>query len=185
MGRNINPLQPLLAKVFRIPERKINLPEQEVMTLFVDATEQEIRRPGQGQKRWYSGKKKKHTVKHQVLVSKNGRIQAVGDATPGRIHDKKDYQKKKFIVPPQTKKKADSGYQGTDMIVPFKKSKKKPLSKEQKEFNRQHSRERIIVEHVIGKMKIFKILAERFRNELSSHSLIFKNIAGIYNLVFA
>ncbi|MBI5788746.1 MAG: hypothetical protein HZA78_07830 [Candidatus Schekmanbacteria bacterium] len=48
----------------------------------------------------------------------------------------------------------------------MKKSKNKPLSKEQKEFNRQHSRERIIVEHVIDKMKIFKILAERFRNGL-------------------
>lgn len=185
VGRNINPLQPLLAKIFRIPERKVNLSPEEILTLFIDATEQAINRPNQGQKKWYSGKKKKHTIKHQIIVSKTGRIKAIGNATPGRTHDKKDYQQKKFIIHPKIKKKGDSGYQGTNLEVPFKKTKKQKLTREQKAFNRQHSRERIIVEHAIGKMKIFKILAERFRNPLRNHDLMFKNIAGIHNLMFA
>ncbi len=71
------------------------------------------------------------------------------------------------------------------MEVPFKKTKKQPLTCEQRAFNRQHSRERIIVEHVIGKMKIFRILAVRFRNPRNGHDLIFKNIAGIHNMMFA
>jgi hypothetical protein len=71
------------------------------------------------------------------------------------------------------------------MEVPFKRTKKQKLTREQKAFNRQHSRERIIVEHVIGKMKIFRILAVRFRNPRKCHTLIFKNIAGIHNLMFA
>ena len=185
VGRNINPLQPLLAEVFRIPERKVSLSQDEIFTLFIDATEQEINRPSQGQQKWYSGKKKKHTIKHQVIVSKTGRIKAVGHAAPGRIHDKKDYQQKRFIIHPWVKKKGDSGYQGTNMEVPFKKTKKQKLTPEQKAFNRKHSRERIIVEHVIAKLKIFRILAVRFRNPRKSHNLIFKNIAGIHNMMFA
>jgi hypothetical protein len=109
----------------------------------------------------------------------------VGGSAPGRTHDKKDYQQKKFVIPPKTEKKGDLGYQGTDIVIPFKKPKKQKLTKEQKAFNRKHRRERIIVEHTIGKMKIFKVLAERFRNPLKSHNLIFKNIAGIHNLMFA
>jgi hypothetical protein len=185
VGRNINPLQPLLAKIFRVPERKVNLSPEEILTLFIDATEQAINRPSQGQKKWYSGKKKRHTIKHQVVVSKTGRIKAVGNAATGRTHDKKDYQQKKFIIHPGITKKGDSGYQGTNLEVPFKKTKKQKLTREQKAFNRKLSRERVIVEHAIAKLKIFKILAERFRNPRNSHNLIFKNIAGIHNVMFA
>ncbi|MBI5299771.1 MAG: transposase family protein [Deltaproteobacteria bacterium] len=45
VGRNINPLQPLLAKFFKIPERKLELGEDEIVTLFLDGTEQKINRP--------------------------------------------------------------------------------------------------------------------------------------------
>lgn len=185
VGRNINPLQPMLAQIFRIPERKVKMNETEILEVFIDATEQGINRPQKSQRKWYSGKKKKHTIKHQIIVSKTGRIKAIGNSTTGRTHDKKDYQDQRFIIPPTLKTKGDLGYQGTSIEVPIKKKKNQKLTKEQKAFNRQHSRERIVVEHVFGKMKIFKILSERFRNPLKSHNLIFKNIAGIHNLMFA
>src|SRR5215207_7790916 len=68
--RNINPLQPLLAGIFRIPERRVELNEDEVRELFFDCTEQAVNRPGpgRGQRAYYSGKKKRHTAKHQVVV---------------------------------------------------------------------------------------------------------------------
>ena len=185
VGRNINPLQPMLAKIFHIPERKVKMSEEEILEIFIDATEQGINRPQKGQRKWYSGKKKKHTIKHQIIVSKNGQIKAVGCSTTGKTHDKKDYQNKKFIIPPKLRMKGDLGYQGTSIEVPIKKKKKQKLTKEQKAFNRQHSSERIVVEHVFGKMKIFKVLSDRFRNPLKSHNLIFKNIAGIHNLMYA
>jgi hypothetical protein len=68
VGRNMNPLQPLLAGVFRIPERRVELEPDEIRELFFDATERPIPRPTRGQKTYYSGKKKRHTVKHQVVV---------------------------------------------------------------------------------------------------------------------
>ena len=57
-----------LAGVFRIPERKVRLGPDELGEAFVDATEQPIHRPKRGQKRYYSGKAKRHTIKHQVVV---------------------------------------------------------------------------------------------------------------------
>src|SRR3954454_22388090 len=43
--RNINPLQPLLAGIFRIPERRIELEPDEIRELFFDATKRVIPRP--------------------------------------------------------------------------------------------------------------------------------------------
>ena len=91
VGRNMNPLQPLLAKFFKMPERKIEMSEEEIVTMFLDGTEQPINRPkGKGQKKWYSGKKKRHTIKHQIIVNKCGKILAVGKSAYGKVHDKRD-----------------------------------------------------------------------------------------------
>jgi len=68
VGRNINPLQPLLAGISRIPERRIELEPDEIRELFFDATERAIPRPTRRQRRFYSGKKRRHTLKHQVVV---------------------------------------------------------------------------------------------------------------------
>src|SRR5689334_22242755 len=50
VGRNINPLQPLLAGIFRIPERRVVLDPEDIRELFFDATERPARRPGRGQR---------------------------------------------------------------------------------------------------------------------------------------
>lgn len=193
VGRNINPLMPLLAGIFRIPEKRIEANSQEVEVLFIDATEQRIQRPQSNQKQSYSGKKKAHTRKVQVVVSKQTdrsgitrtKIEAVSKSFPGRVHDKKIYDESRMWNAPGIHRRADSGYQGTAMQVPHRKPRKKSLTPEQKEQNRLHGSDRICVEHGIGKMKIWRILSERFRNPLSSHGLIFKNIAGLSNLMFA
>jgi hypothetical protein len=50
VGRNSNPLQPLLAGIFRIPERRAALAEDEIRELFFDATERPARRPKRGRR---------------------------------------------------------------------------------------------------------------------------------------
>ncbi|MCL5029608.1 MAG: transposase family protein [Bacteroidetes bacterium] len=60
VSRQIKYLEPMLAKVFRIPVRKIkleeeNITEEELLNIFIDATEQQIRRPKRKQKEYYSG----------------------------------------------------------------------------------------------------------------------------------
>lgn len=187
VGRNINPLEPLLAKIFKIPQRKINLAEEEILELIVDATEQETeKRNGSG----YSGKKKKTTVKTQIHIAADADIKAVSKSYSGNVHDKKVYDKSKTycIIKgklKRVKKKGDLGYIGTECETPIKSSKFHKLADEEKLYNKLFSQKRIIVEHVISFLKKFHILSDRFRNKISRHNLIFKNIAGIRNFITA
>jgi hypothetical protein len=65
--------------------------------------------------------------------------------------------------------------------MPVKKTKLKPLTKDQKKANREQSRERIPVENVIGCLKRFRILAERYRCRRKRFGLRLNLIAGLYN----
>ena len=62
-----------------------------------------------------------------------------------------------------------------------KRSKKRPLTKEDKKHNQKLSRERVINENVIGMLKRFKIIADKYRNRRKRFGLRFNLIAGIYN----
>ena len=191
VSRQIKYLEPMLAKVFRIPVRKIkleeeNITEEELLNIFIDATEQQIRRPKRKQKEYYSGKKKKHTIKHQLVVNRKGKILSVSNSSPGSKHDKKLHDETKLIHGKNVKPISDLGYFGaTGITMPIKKPKLKELTIEDKKFNKKLSKQRIIVEHTIGKMKIFQILSQRYRNDLTNHSLVFKNVAGLHNLMYA
>lgn len=80
----------------------------------------------------------------------------------------------------------DSGYTGITKIqsntrLPKKKSKKKPLTREEKKENRKISSRRVTNEHVIGFLKRFKAISERYRNRRKRFGLRFNLIAGICN----
>jgi hypothetical protein len=196
VGRNINPLQPLLAGIFRIPERRVELQPDEIRELFFDATERAIPRPTRGQRAYYSGKKKRHTLKHQVVVVRRRkptgpgakprrvRIAAVSGAFPGKTHDKKVYDRTRVVCPRGVKRTGDTAYLGTGLSTPRKKPRGGSLTPRQKAGNRRVSKRRIVVEHGIGKMKVWRIAAERYRNLRRRHTLIMKNIAGLQNLMF-
>jgi hypothetical protein len=196
VGRNINPLAPLLAGIFRIPERRVELEPDEIRELFFDATERAIPRPSRRQRRFYSGKKKRHTLKHQVVVVRKRkspgrggrrrvRIAAVSKAFPGKAHDKKIYDRTGVACPPGVKRTGDTAYLGTGLCTPRRRPPKGKLTARQKAGNRRVSRRRIVVEHGIGKMKVWRIAAERYRNPRRRHTLIVKNVAGLHNLMYA
>lgn len=164
------------------------------MKFFFDGTEQPINRPKNHQKRkdYYSGKKKAYTIKHQVATSNTGEIKAVSKNHIGKTHDKTIYDDSRIYTIVKVKKKSvrfkghgDLAYFGTNLHIPFKKPKGKKLTKSQKQFNHQfNSRRTKLCEHPIGKMKIFRIIHDKFRNPLKRHTLIFKNIAGLTNMMF-
>jgi len=187
VGRNINPLEPLLAELFEVERRRIDVEKEEIETLFFDGTEQPIQRPSDEKPRqdYYSGKHKEHTIKHQIAVDQDQKIRAASGSYPGSVHDKRVYDIEQVVIPRQTEALGDLGYQGTTLTIPGKKPKGESLSEDGKFYNRLHASVRVVVEHVIGKLKIFNALSERFRNERSRHALMFKNIAGLYNLRFA
>jgi DDE superfamily endonuclease len=87
---------------------------------------------------------------------------------------------------PETRALVDSGYQGlqkqhTKTDMPKKRSKKNPLSKDDKAKNRDISSERVPCENVIGMIKRFKIIADRYRNRRRRFGLRFFLISAIYN----
>jgi transposase len=66
--------------------------------------------------------------------------------------------------------------------TPVKKSKLHPLSQEQKASNQELSRKRILIENIIRRLKIFRILSERYRNRRKRFGLRFNLIAAICNM---
>lgn len=120
-----------------------------------------------------------------VVEKKSGTIicTTVGQ---GRRHDFKLYKNSKVRIATNVKILADSGYQGLKKIhsnadLPKKNSKKKPLSKQDKQVNHHISSERVLVENVIRKVKIFRIMAEKYRNRRKRFSLRLNLIAAIIN----
>jgi hypothetical protein len=197
VGRNINPLQPLLAGIFRIPERRVELAEDEIRELFFDATERPTRRPERGQRQFYSGKKKRHTIKTQVVVvrkrkppgpgakARRLRIAAVSESSPGKVHDKRVYDAARVVAPPDVKRTGDTAYLGTGLQTPTRKPRGGELTTNEKAGNRRLSRRRVAAEHGIGKMKVWRIASERYRNPVPKHTLVMKNVAGLHNLMYA
>ncbi len=104
----------------------------------------------------------------------------------GPVHDFALYQRSGVEPHESLEVLADSGYQGLQKLhsrsqTPRKKPRKSELTDEQKQSNRELARRRVVVEHVIRCLKIFRILAERYRNRRQRFSLRFNLIAGLYN----
>ena len=125
-------------------------------------------------------------MKSQGVV--NGRTRQVICTAHGRgpTHDFALFKHSKLEPPASLELLADSGYEGLDKLhdksrTPKKKPKKGQLTKEKKRANRELSRRRIVVENVIRRLKIFRILLERYRNRRQRFSVRFNLIAGLYS----
>ena len=104
----------------------------------------------------------------------------------GRNHDFKLFKESKVHLCSSTKMQADNGYQGLQKIhgnteMPKKKSKKHPLSKADKQQNRIISSERVLIENIIREIKIFRIIAEKYRNRRKRFAMRVNLIAAFYN----
>jgi hypothetical protein len=107
--------------------------------------------------------------------------------TNGKKHDFKLFKESRVRFKPSTEILTDSGYQGLQKLhaktrMPKKKSKKQLLTQEDKKNNRTISSERVVNENVIGSLKRFKIISDRYRNRRKRFGLRFNLIAAIHNL---
>ena len=66
--------------------------------------------------------------------------------------------------------------------TPLKKSKYYALTDREEQRNRVLARKRIVIEHIFRKLKVFRILSERYCNRRKRFALRFNLIAAIYNL---
>jgi hypothetical protein len=121
-----------------------------------------------------------------VAVDKKTRTVICVSFTNGKRHDFKLYKESRTYVNPKTAIITDTGYQGITKLhanstLPHKRQKKQKLTKEQKQYNRKVSSERVFNEHEIGFLKRFKIIAERYRNRRNRFGLRFSLICGLCN----
>jgi hypothetical protein len=169
--------------------------------LIIDAKEQRVERPKSKkdkdgnvqdrQKPYYSGKKKAHTIKNQVAVAPHGRIDDVSESVPGgATHDLILLRQTNLLSKLNDDEAAmmDKGYDGIvadypdrKLYLPFKARRNHPLTEEQKAYNRFLAKYRIVVEHTMAQLNKFQILVQRFRHQLTKHSLIFRIVASLVN----
>ena len=163
---------------------------EEEQHIAIDGTERRIERPSDNdtQKHYYSGKKKCHTVKNNIIVGSNDRkIIYLGDTHEGKAHDKKIADKEDVRFPEGTNLDKDTGFQGyepegVNTYQPKKKPKGGELTEAEKERNCLLSSLRVVVEHVIGGLKRLHIVKDIYRNKKENfEDLVMEIAAGLHN----
>ncbi len=189
-------LQVALDKQGFLPERNpANLKETAANTpelqFAIDGTERGRQRPtdNETQKTYYSGKKKKHTVKNNLIVGVKDRlVKYLSKTYEGKKHEKTICDEEEPTYPKGSQLLKDTGFQGyepEDVATqqPKKKPKGKELLQEDKEQNTLISKVRVVVEHVISGVKRLRIVKETFRNTKQKFDDLVMEIAcGLHNL---
>lgn len=108
----------------------------------------------------------------------------------GRIHDFRLFKQSRLPLRADLQLLADKGYQGVLKLhansqTPKKKPKRATLDKADRLSNRTLAQRRVIAEHVNRRLKIWRILSERYRNRRKRFGLRFNLIAGVYNYELA
>jgi len=199
-NKNIQLYLPILEQALQsqkvLPFQKVSslkkyLEENQIKILYQDGTERPIERSidDETQKEYYSGKKKHHSVKNNVITDDSAKILFISDTYEGKVHDKKISDEIGLDLPKGTKLYQDTGFQGyrpkgenIEIIMPLKKPRKKELTDEQKKQNQQISSQRVRVEHSIGGAKRIRILKDEIRhNTYELRHLIFLIGCGLHN----
>jgi hypothetical protein len=203
--RDIQKIEGLVRECIPIPQKIYNItkrlktPAEEVekyfpgFLAFTDCTEQQIPRhiDKSRRKMYYSGKKKRHTtVKNQLMVNNHrGYILHKIRHKKGRKHDYDIYNSNHLVTPKEVVNVYDLGYLGVEKDFPEqlsalpyrKKRNQQDLSQEEKEYNKIHSRKRIVIEHTICKLKKYRIMSDTFRNRLRKYNRISDIVTGLVN----
>ena len=161
------------------------------LEFIIDGAERPIRRPKDPdrQRQNYSGKKKRHTVKNNVITDKRTKkIKVLSPTCEGKKNDKKLADEQDLNFPPGSKLWQDTGFQGyapdnAEIFQPKKKPPGRELTAEEKVQNAALSSDRIGVEHSIGGVKVFRITHDVFRNFKQGFDDLAMVIAcGLHNL---
>ena len=153
---------------------------------IIDVTEIRIERPSKRQRAFYSGKKKYHTMKIQIIRGKDTGFIYEIQIGLGAEHDFGLFKRTFKGSPSNVCYEVDLGYLGilkihSNCLIPNKSSKKHKLTEEEKEFNKLISSERVFIEHTNSWIKRFNILSTRFRNKLTYFAPIAVLLCAFYN----
>jgi len=156
--------------------------------LLIDSFETPIRRPSDNdrQRRTYSGKKKRHTLKSQVVTDATGEILELDTGHRGPKADIRIYEEsgvdRRY---PDAEKIADKAYQSAEhptLHTPHKKPKGGKLTPEQRAENRHLAQQRIYVEHAIRRVNGWRILRDDYRLAVGLFATVAHAVVGLEQL---
>jgi hypothetical protein len=202
----IGEIRPLLAeRGFAIPDRPglrlrtladvFAYAEAEGVTLRIDGTETQVRRPKAhrpGRCAFVSGKKKQNTIKTTTISDGQGRTLWSGADRPGRMHDQTAMRiegiAEQLRLHPDVKVEVDEGYRGLANEFPDQVSAppKKPTAEDAplgeqyawREMRRRQSSARICVEHANAEHKQWRSL-QRFIGRRENYAATHRAVAGL------
>jgi len=162
------------------------------VAVIIDTFEQSVQRPRRRQKRFYSGKKKRHTLKSQVAVDEvTGRIVDVAKSVPGPTADIQVLENSKLLgrlARAGLGALGDLAYVGIAELHPKclgAAPRRKPRGQSRplgdRRYNKAFSRRRIVVEHGIGRLRRFQALTHTDRHFRKGHTARVRAAAGLVN----
>jgi hypothetical protein len=180
-----------------LPERQVRSMEEflerfpAVKAVIFDGTERPVQRPKDPdkQKEHYSGKKRRHTRKHITGSTRKKRVILLTKARPGTVHDKRQLDEEDLVgnIPDEVAIEGDLGFQGLqnefeNVHLPHKKPKGKELSEQQKQENREFSRQRVKCEHAHAGIKRYRSVTDVYRNRVPDFDdRLMLNATGLWN----
>jgi len=160
--------------------------------VLVDSFETPACRPSlpERQRKFYSGKKKRHTLKSQIVTDARGEVLAVEAGRPGPTSDKRLYEGSRAAKAyPRAARRADLGYQGVpEMLLPHKRVRGKAgepgpeLTPQQREENRYAASQRVYVEHGVRRCKAWRVLRDEYRLGTGLFPLVAAATVGLVHL---
>ncbi len=184
-------LQMALAAAGEMPARQMSdvtyAPEDSLY--FHDGTERPILRPRDPatQREYYSGKKKQHTVKNDLVSNMECKILFLSTTAAGKKHDKRLADESQYRLPSGSRLAQDAGFQGftvpeVRILQPQKKPRGQPLSAMSQHANQWLASLRIRVEHTIGGVKRYRIVKDRIRNRKEGFKdAVLATCCGLHN----
>jgi hypothetical protein len=163
------------------------------LAVVIDSFEQRVQRPRDRDEadRYYSGKKKQHTLKSQVAVDETtGQGVDVSESVRGPTADLTLLEQSQLLdrLPPGVGGMGDLAYLGIDKLhpeglgaAPRRKPRGQPRPAEDVAYNTAFSRRRIIVENTIGRMRRYQSITQTDRNHRQWHTPRVVAIAGLIN----
>ena len=171
--------------------------------VVIDTFEQSAQRPKSRDEadRWYSGKKKRHTLKSQVAVDRNsGEIVDVGESGTGRDADITMLKNSRLLerLPEGVSGEGDLAYIGIAKLhpkglgfTPRKKprgaDKHRPRGQDKERppediaYNTAFAKSRIVVEHTLCRMRRYQCLWQTDRHHRQGHTERVRAVAGLVN----
>ena len=173
-----------------LPDLLAAIPE---LAVIVDSFEQRVQRPRDQEEadRYYSGKKKQHTLKTQVAIAADsGKVVDVPDSVCGPTSDLTLLKASGLLgrVAPDVGVLGDLAYVGMAPLhpaglgfTPRRKPREQPRPPEDIVYNTAFAAARIGVEHTIGRLRRYQALAQLDRHHRQAHSARVRAVAGLVN----